>query len=88
MVKRSKPSKRKRCSPTRVLLDECIPLQVVADLPKHDERTIRGMRWRGKKNGELPHLASSNSGVFVTIDRSLAWSLYLRRATNLTYFVR
>jgi hypothetical protein len=57
----------------RVLLDECIPLQVVAELPKHDVRTIRDMRWRGKKNGELLQLASSKFDVFVTIDRGLAY---------------
>jgi predicted nuclease of predicted toxin-antitoxin system len=57
----------------RVLLDECIPLQVVAELPRHNVRTIRGMRWRGKKNGELLQLASSKFDVFVTIDRGLAY---------------
>src|SRR5258708_34040066 len=57
----------------RVLLDECIPVRVVAELPKHDVRTIRGMGWRGKKNGELLQLAASKFDVFVTIDKGLEY---------------
>ena len=57
----------------RVLPDECIPLQLVAELPRHDVRTIRGMRWRGKKNGELLQLAASKFDVFATIDRGMAY---------------
>jgi len=56
-----------------VLLDECIPLEVVDELPKHDVQTIRGMRWRGKKNGELLQLAAAHFNVFVTIDQGLVF---------------
>jgi hypothetical protein len=54
-----------------VLLDECVPIQVASELDKFEVRTIRGMRWRGKKNGELLKLASEKFDVFVTIDRGL-----------------
>jgi predicted nuclease of predicted toxin-antitoxin system len=57
----------------RVLLDECIPVRVAAELPKHDVRTIRAMGWRGKKNGELLRLAACEFDVFVTLDRGLAY---------------
>jgi predicted nuclease of predicted toxin-antitoxin system len=57
----------------RVLLDECIPVEVADELPKHDVQTIRGMRWRGKKNGEPLQLAAANFNVFVTIDQGLVF---------------
>jgi predicted nuclease of predicted toxin-antitoxin system len=57
----------------RVLLDECIPVRVARELLKHDVRTIRGMGWRGKKNGELLQLAAPKFNVFVTIDRGLEY---------------
>jgi hypothetical protein len=53
----------------RVLLDECIPVQAAAELPNLEVRTIRGMRWRGKKNGELLQLAEAN--FVVTMDGAL-----------------
>jgi hypothetical protein len=56
-----------------VLLDECIPVQVAAELPKHHVRTIRGMAWRGKRDGELLRLAADNFDVFVTIDAGLVY---------------
>jgi hypothetical protein len=55
----------------RVLLDECIPVRMAAELPKHEVQTIRGMAWRGKKNGELLQLAASKFDFFVTIDKGL-----------------
>jgi predicted nuclease of predicted toxin-antitoxin system len=55
----------------RVLLDECIPVRIADELPMHDVQTIRGMGWRGKKNGELLRLAASKFNVFVTIDKGL-----------------
>ena len=57
----------------RVLLDECIPVQVATELSNHDVRTIRRMGWRGKKNGELLQLAAAKFDVFVTIDRGLVF---------------
>jgi predicted nuclease of predicted toxin-antitoxin system len=57
----------------RVLPDEGIPVRLAAELPKHDVQTIRGMGWRGKKNGELLQLAASKFNVFVTIDKGLEY---------------
>lgn len=57
----------------RVLLDECIPVQLAPEFPNHQVRTIRGMAWRGKKNGELLQLAAGKFDVFVTIDAGLSY---------------
>jgi hypothetical protein len=57
----------------RVLLDECIPVQLAPELPNHHVRTIREMAWRGKKNGELLQLAAGEFDVFVTIDGALGY---------------
>jgi hypothetical protein len=56
-----------------VLLNECIPVEVAEELPKHEVQTIRSMQWRGKKNGELLRLAAETFTVFVTIDQGLVF---------------
>lgn len=55
----------------RVLLDECVPIQVKSSLIGHDVRTVGRMGWAGKKNGELLRLAETRFDVFITVDRSL-----------------
>lgn len=55
----------------RVLLDENLPLDFVADLPGHDVQTVRGQGWTGIENGELMRLAANTCDVFVTMDQSL-----------------
>jgi len=55
----------------RVLLDECVPIQVKSDLVGYEVRTVGRMGWAGKKNGELLKLAATWFDVFVTVDRSL-----------------
>jgi hypothetical protein len=37
----------------RVLLDECVPLQIRDALPSHDVTTAQRMGWGGKSNGDL-----------------------------------
>jgi hypothetical protein len=63
----------------RVLLDECIPVQVASELSPHEVRTIRGMGWRGKKNGELLQLAAASFDAFVTIDAGLRYQQRIGR---------
>ncbi len=58
-------------SQMRVLLDECVPVQVKSDLVGHEVRTVGRMGWAGKKNGELLELAATWFDVFVTVDRGL-----------------
>ena len=40
---------RKPCSRMRVLLDECVPIQVKFDLAGYDVRTVGRMGWAGKR---------------------------------------
>ncbi len=54
----------------RVLLDECVPIQVKSDLAGYEVRTVGRMGWAGK-NGELLRLAATWFDVFGTVDRSL-----------------
>ena len=35
----------------RVLLDECVPIQLKRDFAEFDARTVRDMGWLGFKNG-------------------------------------
>jgi len=58
-------------SQIRVLLDECVPIQVKSDLAGYEVRTVGRMGWAGKKNGELLELAATWFDVFVAVDRSL-----------------
>jgi hypothetical protein len=55
----------------RVLLDECVPIQIKSNLVGHEVRTVGRMGWAGKKNGELLKLAAPGFDVFVTVDRGL-----------------
>ena len=57
----------------KILLDENMPTKVRYDFGEgHEVKTVRDMRWLGKKNGELLGLAAFNGfDVFITLDRNL-----------------
>ena len=55
----------------RILLDECLPVQLARELPGHEVRTVSGMGWAGLKNGELLQRAAAAFDVFLTIDQLL-----------------
>lgn len=57
----------------RILLDENMPAKVDYDFGAgHDVRTVKEMRWLGKKNGELLGLAAFNGfDLIITLDRNL-----------------
>ena len=63
----------------RVLLDECVPDQVISSLTGHEVRTVGRMGWAGKKNGELLRLATTRFDVFVTVDQNLTYQQDIRR---------
>jgi predicted nuclease of predicted toxin-antitoxin system len=63
----------------RLLLDECMPRVLCADLPEHFCRTVGQMKWRGLKNGILLARASEEFDVFLTVDRSLRHQQNLKR---------
>ena len=57
----------------KILLDENIPTKITMDFGKGFEvKTIRDMRWLGKKNGELLGLMTFNGfDFFITVDKNL-----------------
>lgn len=61
----------------RVLLDECLPRRLKADLNGHDVITVPEMGWAGTKNGDLLALAAGHFDVLVTVDQKLTvqWRL-------------
>ncbi len=57
----------------RVLLDECVPRRLAAQLVGHDVKTVPKAGWAGIKNGKLLKLAESAFDVFITVDRNLSF---------------
>src|SRR5215210_3767075 len=57
----------------RVLLDECVPRALRAELSGHDVRTVAESGWAGVKNGELLRLAAERFDVLLTVDRNLEY---------------
>ena len=57
----------------RILLDENMPAKVNYDFGEgHEVRTVKDMKWLGKKNGELLGLAAFNGfDVLITLDKNL-----------------
>ena len=58
----------------RVLLDECVPLQLRNALTGHDTTTAQQMGWRGLGNGDLLDAAErSGFQVFIIADKNLRY---------------
>lgn len=57
----------------RILLDESLPRDLIAQLPGHAVATVRSAGWSGVKNGKLLALAATRFDVFVTADRNLEY---------------
>jgi hypothetical protein len=55
----------------RVLLDENLPHDLIAEITGHDVSTVQGLGWSGVKNGDLLRLAAGRTDAFVTMDRKL-----------------
>jgi hypothetical protein len=66
----------------RVLLDECLPRRLKADLAGHEVTTVPEAGWAGTKNGELLRLAAARFDAFVTIDQGLAFQLNMAAASG------
>jgi hypothetical protein len=45
----------------RVLLDECVPRALRADIPGHEVKTVAEAGWADVKNNELLQLAAARS---------------------------
>jgi len=57
----------------RVLLDECVPRALRAELPGHEVKTVAESGWVGVKNGGLLQLAGEVFDVLLTVDRNLEY---------------
>ncbi len=55
----------------RVLLDECLPRKLKADMAGHEVATVPEMGWAGKRNSELLNLAAPHFDIFITVDQNL-----------------
>jgi hypothetical protein len=55
----------------RVLLDECVPKRLRAELTGHAVRTVAEMGRSGIKNGQLLQRAATEFDCFLTVDRNL-----------------
>ena len=64
----------------RLLLDECLPVELAAHLPGHAVRTARDMGWLGVYNGQLLKLIAESAAfdAFVTADKNLPHQQNLR----------
>ena len=64
----------------RVLVDQCLPRQLAAELPGHDASTVRAQRWLGLRNGVLLRAAvEAGFEVFVTNDSSIEFQQNIKR---------
>ena len=65
----------------KILLDENIPTKVITDFGKEFEiKTVRDMKWLGKKNGELLGLMTFNGfDFFITLDKNLKFQQNLEK---------
>lgn len=56
----------------RILLDEQLNWRLTRAFGElHEVRSVRGMGWTGKKNGDLLSVASSGFDVMVTMDKHI-----------------
>ena len=56
----------------RVLLDEHLNWRLTRSFgDQHEVRSVRGMGWTGKRNGDLLRAAEREFDVFVTMDRNM-----------------
>jgi len=60
----------------KILLDECLPKELVRHLKGHDCKTVTQAGWSGKSNGELLALAvDAGYEVFLTVDQGIPYEI-------------
>lgn len=58
----------------RVLLDECVPIQIRAALPGHEVFSAQGMGWGGLSNGTLLDAAEkAGFDLLIVADKNLRY---------------
>jgi hypothetical protein len=64
----------------RILVDQCLPRHLAAELPGHDATTVRAQRWLGLRNGVLLRAAvDAGFEVFITNDSSIEFQQNVKR---------
>ncbi len=64
----------------RILLDECVPVQISRALPGHSVRSAQQMGWTGLSNGELLDLAEqAGFDLLIIADKNLRYQQNLSR---------
>lgn len=72
--------RERRSRLARVLVDQCFPRQLAAELTGHDVTTVRAQRWLGLRNGVLLRAAvGAGFEVFPTNDSSIEFQQNVRR---------
>jgi hypothetical protein len=63
----------------KILLDECVPVQVRNALVGHDVATAQRMGWSGIRNGELlQHAEQAGFDQFIVADKNLRYHQNLK----------
>ena len=55
----------------RILLDECLPHELVDELVGHEVRAVQEQGWSGVENGELLRRAAGSFAAFLTVDKHI-----------------
>ena len=55
----------------KLLLDECVTVDLKKDLAEHEVRTVVEASYKGLKNGNLLRAAAGQYDVLITVDRNL-----------------
>lgn len=64
----------------RVLVDQCLPRQLAAEILGHEATTVRAQRWLGLRNGVLLRAAvDAGFEVFITNDSSIEFQQNVKR---------
>jgi predicted nuclease of predicted toxin-antitoxin system len=64
----------------RILVDQCLPRQLAAELPGHEASTVRAQRWLGLRNGVLLRAAlDAGFEVFITNDSSIEFQQNVKK---------
>ena len=64
-------SPEKRWKKVRILLDECLPRQLITELSEHTVDTVQKLGWAGLKNGKLMEKVSGKYAILLTIDKRI-----------------
>ena len=58
----------------KILLDECVPIQVRDALPGYEVHSATDQQWRGLSNGELLRLAAQQGfDLFIVADKNMRY---------------